>query len=143
MTGDGEHTVTYASTDAAGNTEGEHSMTVKIDATAPQTTDDYAGGSAWQTSAVRFTLTPTDAASGVAGTTWSVDGHEPQSGTAVTVTGDGEHTVTYASTDAAGNTEGEHSVTVKIDATAPQTADDSAPALAADGDSGWAVPASP
>ena len=138
VTGDGAHTVTYCSTDLAGNTEAEHSVTVKIDATAPETTDDYAGGSAWQTGDVHFSLSPTDETSGVAGTSWSVDGDAPQSGTDVTVTGDGAHTVTYSSTDLAGNTEAEHSVTVKIDATAPETADDSDPALAADGDSGWA-----
>ena len=137
VTGDGEHTVTYASTDAAGNHETPHSVTVRIDGTAPQTTDDYAGGSAWQTGDVHFALSASDATSGVAGTTWSVDGGEPQSGTEVTVTGDGEHTVTYASTDAAGNHETPHSVTVRIDGTAPQTGDASDPVLAADGDSGW------
>ena len=137
VTGDGEHTVTYASTDKAGNAEAEHSVTVRIDATAPETTDDYAGGSAWQTGDVSFSLTASDATSGVESTTWAVDGGDPQSGTDVTVTGDGEHTVTYFSTDKAGNAEAEHSVTVRIDATAPATGDASDPVLAGDGDSGW------
>ena len=137
VTGDGEHTVTYASTDEAGNAEDAHSVTVRIDSHAPATSDDYAGGSAWQTGPVSFTLAASDATSGVAGTTWAVDGGAPQSGTDVLVTGDGEHTVTYASTDAAGNAEDAHSVTVRIDAAAPQTTDGSDPALAGDGDSGW------
>ena len=137
VTGDGEHTVAYFSTDVAGNAEDAHSVTVRIDRTAPQTTDDYAGGSAWQTGDVHFALAADDATSGVAGTTWSVDGGAPQSGTAVTVTGDGEHTVAYFSTDVAGNAEDAHSVTVRIDRTAPATSDSSDPALAAGGDSGW------
>ena len=137
VSGDGEHTVAYFSTDAAGNAEDAHSVSVRIDATSPATSDDYAGGSAWQTGDVSFTLAADDAASGVAGTTWAVDGGAPQSGTDVTVSGDGEHTVAYFSTDAAGNAEDAHSVSVRIDATSPATSDDSDPALAADGDSGW------
>jgi len=137
VSGDGEHAVTYASADAAGNVEATHSVTVRIDATAPATTDDYAGDSAWQTGDVHFALTPADATSGVAATTWAVDGGTPQSGTDVTVTGDGEHTVAYFSTDVAGNTEDAHTMTVRIDATAPETTDSSAPVLAADGDSAW------
>ena len=137
VTGDGEHTVTYASTDEAGNAEDAHSVTVRIDSLAPVTSDDYAGGSAWQTGPVSFKLAASDATSGVAETTWAVDGGAPQSGTDVIVTGDGEHTVTYASTDEAGNAEDAHSVTVRIDATAPQTTDGSDPALAADDGGAW------
>ena len=112
-------------------------MTVRIDATAPETSDDYAGGATWQTGDVHFSLTPDDATSGVAGTSWAVDGGAPQSGTDVTVSGDGEHRVSYYSTDNAGNTEDARSVTVSIDTAAPETTDESDPALAADGDSGW------
>jgi hypothetical protein len=137
VTGDGEHSVTYFSTDVAGNAEDAHSVTVRIDGTAPVTSDDYAGGSDWQAGPVSFALTADDATSGLAGTTWAVDGGAPQSGTDVTVTGDGEHSVTYFSTDVAGNVEDAHSVTVRIDGTAPVTSDSSDPALAADGDGGW------
>ena len=137
VSGDGEHTVSYYSTDNAGNPEAAHSVTVRIDTTAPETGDDYAGGATWQTGDVHFSLTPDDATSGVAGTNWAVDGGAPQSGTDVTVSGDGEHTVSYYSTDNAGNPEAAHSVTVRIDTTAPDTTDESDPALAADGDGGW------
>ena len=137
VSGDGEHTVAYFSTDNAGNAEGEHSVTVRIDGGAPETTDDYTGGGAWQTGDVSFSLAADDATSGVAATTWTLDGGEPQSGTEVSVSGDGEHTVAYFSTDNAGNAEGEHSVTVRIDGTAPATSDRSDPALATDGDSSW------
>ena len=53
------------------------------------------------------------------------------------MSGDGEHTVSYYSTDNAGNAEDVRSVAVRIDATAPQTADESDPVLATDGDSAW------
>ena len=127
VAGDGSHELEYWATDELGNEETHHIGCVNIDTVAPGTTDDYAGGSAWQTGPVSFTLTADDATSGVDGTTWAVDGGEPQSGTDVTVTGDGEHTVTYFSTDDAGNAEDAHSVTVRIDAGAPET-DDDAPA---------------
>ncbi len=137
VSGDGEHTVTYSSTDVAGNVETARSITVRIDATAPETTDDYAGGATWQTADVHFTLSPSDTVSGVAGTSWAVDDGVPQTGDDVTVSGDGEHVVTYASTDTAGNVESTRSVTVRIDATGPATSDSSDPALAADDESGW------
>ena len=111
----GPVTYQYRAEDGAGS-ETTGSFTLSFDSVAPQTTDDYAGGSAWQTGDVHFSLSPTDETSGVAGTTWSVDGDTPQSGTDVTVTGDGAHTVTYSSTDLAGNPEAAHSVTVMIDA---------------------------
>ena len=67
-----------------------------------------------------LTLSPSDASSGVAGTTWSLDGGAAQSGTSVPVSGDGTHTVTYFSTDNAGNAEATRTATVRIDGTAPQ-----------------------
>ena len=124
VAGDGSHELEYWATDELGNEETHHTGRVNIDTLAPATTDDYAGGSAWQTGPVSFTLEADDATSGVAGTTWTVDGGATHSGTDVLVTGDGEHTVTYASTDEAGNAETAHSVTVRIDAGAPATADD-------------------
>ena len=75
-----------------------------------------------------FSLTAADATSGVDGTSWNVDGGSAHSGTDVLVTGDGEHTVTYSSTDVAGHHETPHSVTVRIDAGAPATGDDAPPA---------------
>ena len=134
---EGSHTLSYRAVDRAGSVESAHDAFVNLDLTAPETIDDYAGGSDWQAGDVRFSLHASDAASGTAGTTWAVDGGEPQSGTDVTVTGDGEHTVTYSSTDAAGNAEASRNVTVRVDGTEPVTGDASDPALAADGESGW------
>ena len=127
VAGEGTHELEYWATDVLGNEETHHTGHVNIDTVAPVTSDDYAGGSVWQTGPVSFSLAADDATSGVDGTTWAVDDGAPESGTDVTVTGDGEHTVTYSSTDLAGNAEAPHSVTVRIDAGAPGT-DDDAPA---------------
>ena len=89
-------TCEYRAADRAGNVS-TASCTVKFDTTAPETGDDYAGGATWQTGDVHFSLTADDATSGVAGTSWAVDGGAPQSGTDVTVSGDGEHRVSYYS----------------------------------------------
>jgi hypothetical protein len=124
VAGDGSHEITWWSTDELGNAETARTGYVNIDTTAPATTDDYAGGSDWQTGAVSFSLTASDTLSGVDGTTFAIDGGAARSGTDVVVTGDGEHTVTYFSSDDAGNAEDEHVVTVRIDAGAPETGDD-------------------
>ena len=128
VSADGTHTVTYASTDAAGNVEATHSITVKVDKTAPVTTDNHPA--LYQKSDVTVTLTPTDATSGVASTGYKIDGGATQTGTTVTIpapangSDDGAHVITYWSTDVAGNVEAVKSCTVHIDTTAPVTSDD-------------------
>ena len=128
ITGEGGHTVTYWSTDSLGNEEAPHTGHVDIDTTAPVTSDDYAGGDAWQPGPVDLTLTPSDSGSGMKGgdasTIYQVDDQPSRSGTHVEVMGDGEHTVTYYSIDKAGNVESPQTVTVRIDAGAPTTTDD-------------------
>jgi photosystem II stability/assembly factor-like uncharacterized protein len=118
---DGTHTVTYYATDAVGNVEDTKSCTVKIDTTAPALSDNAPTG--WQGSDQTVHLTATDAASGVGAVTYSVDGAQTQTGTTVSVTGDGTHTVTYRAVDVAGNTATDKTATVKIDKTAPATTD--------------------
>jgi methionine-rich copper-binding protein CopC len=90
---------------------------VRIDTAAPATGDSAPAG--WQSGAVTVTLSPVDAASGVAATTWSLDGGAAHSGTSVPVSGDGIHIITYSSTDNAGNTEATRTATVRIDTSAP------------------------
>ncbi|HZL65124.1 MAG TPA: FG-GAP-like repeat-containing protein, partial [Thermoleophilia bacterium] len=129
VSGDRSHMLIYWTTDALGNKESQHTGYVNIDTTAPVTSDDYAGGTAWQTGPVSISLTPSDAGSGMtdgsAATTYKIDDQPAQSGTTAAVTGDGEHKVTYFSTDNAGNVETPaKTVTVRIDAAAPATADD-------------------
>ena len=69
---DGAHTVEYWSVDAVGNTESPaKSCQVRIDTTAPETTDDAAAS--WLDHATTVGLTPSDADSGVKSTSYSLD----------------------------------------------------------------------
>ena len=110
-------TASASVSDRAGNTTSATSEPVDIDKTAPST--DVSAPSGWVNSDVEVTLTPHDALSGVASTHYAVDGGEQQIGTTVTLTGEGRHTITYGSTDKAGNTEAERTVSVQIDKSNP------------------------
>ena len=124
VTGEGVHTLLYRSIDAAGNSEAERTASVRIDTTAPITSDDAPSG--WSNGPVTVTLSATDlGGSGPAETEYKLDASATwSSGTSVTVAGQGVHTITYRSTDAAGNTEPDKTRTVRIDTTAPVTSDD-------------------
>jgi hypothetical protein len=123
----GTTTLSFSALDLAGNTTASQTVNVRLDSVAPTTT---ASGLAdapgtWRTSALLFSLSATDAASGVAATTYTVDSGVGQLyATPVSVTGEGTHTVTYASIDAAGNVEATNTGYVGIDQTAPRTTDD-------------------
>ena len=70
VTGEGQHEVSYRSTDVEGNTEATKSLDLKIDSTAPETTATTAGSGPFE-----VTLEADDGAgSGVAKTEFSVDG---------------------------------------------------------------------
>ncbi len=140
VSGSGSHTITYWSVDAAGNTEPAHTGYVNIDTTAPATTaaglqaDDDSG---WTTNpAPTVTLSASDVSgSGVSATYYTLDGSDQTTyAGAFTVSGDGQHQVTYWSVDAMGNTEAANTGYVNIDTTAPTTI---ANGLVADGASGW------
>jgi hypothetical protein len=94
------------------------------DTTPPVTTATLAGtlgSNGWYKAGqpVRLTLSATDDSSGVASTTYAVNGGATQTyGGPVTFT-DGEYTVTYGSVDRAGNVETSKSVSFKVDQTAP------------------------
>src|SRR5262249_57811571 len=108
LRGDGVRTVSFYSTDVAGNTETTGATSFKIDTTAPSTTAALSGTlqSGWYRSTVTVTLSGSDASSGVAGTFYEVDGGTFQSYSgSFAVSGDGSHTVSFYSTDVAGNTE--------------------------------------
>src|SRR2546427_390317 len=80
------------------------------------------GNEGWWRSTVAVTLTATDDNSGVASTTYRVDGGGWQTyASPVQISGDGAHALDFYSTDLAGNVEGTRSVGFRIDATAPQT----------------------
>jgi hypothetical protein len=133
---DGVHTIQYRSTDAAGNQEIAKSCAVKIDATAPLTTQTGAD-SAWHKTPVTVSFATTDAGSGQPTTQYSTDGgNNWTTGTSLTIpapaggANDGSHAIQYRSTDAAGNRETAKTCTVNIDTTPPTT-------TASGSDSAW------
>ena len=135
ITGEGENLSATASvTDKAGNSSSATVAAIKIDRTAPVTTGAATPSATWTNGGVSVVLTPADNLSGVAATTYQVDGGSVQTGTSLTVTGQGVHTVTFRSTDGAGNVESTNSLTVQIDLTAPTIGASRSPAANA---AGW------
>jgi large repetitive protein len=114
--GEGQ-TASASVTDRAGNNTSATSAPINIDKTAPIT--DASAPSGWVNSSVEVTLIPHDALSGVDTTTYSVDTGAHHTGTTVTLTDEGTHTITYASTDNAGNPETAKTITVQIDKSDP------------------------
>jgi uncharacterized protein YjbJ (UPF0337 family) len=118
ITSEGDALSTSASVaDKAGNTVGATVKGIKIDRHAPST--DATAPSGWQSSDVTVKLSATDNLSGVADTYYTVDGGTQRTGTAVSVTSEGTHKVTYWSVDKAGNIETAGTATVLVDKTAP------------------------
>jgi hypothetical protein len=108
------------------------------DTTPPTTVDDAPSG--WLARTVVVHLTARDDGSGVAATSFSVDGGARQQGAEVTVSApadhsnDGIHTIDYYSVDNSGNQEQPHSAVVRIDTTPPTIAAATTPAA---GPNGW------
>jgi hypothetical protein len=92
------------------------------DTTAPSTTATAPQGTATTDATVNFTATDNQGGSGVAATYYKVDGGAQQKGNTVTLNTSGTHTVSYWSTDWAGNSEAAHTVTVTIDKSVDVTA---------------------
>jgi hypothetical protein len=105
---------------------------VNIDRTAP-TTGISGASNKWVGDAVSVTLSPSDLLSGVASTSYSLDGGPQQQGTSLRIENDGEHTLRYFSTDKAGNVEAAQTATIKVDRTAPSIAHKFAPVGYTDG----------
>jgi hypothetical protein len=116
VNGQGKHSVSYRAKDAAGNSTGERNVPVWIDSSAPSTdvaTSRKAGESADE---VTLAFTAHDGLSGLASTTYRVDGGDWQvlGGVAPVVRGFGSHTIDYFSTDVAGNTEAVATTVVEL-----------------------------
>jgi hypothetical protein len=146
IAGLGTHTLCYYAVDVAGNPQAGYrvatvtntaggptlrpAVSPEVDTTAPTTAATGADAD-WRNTAVTVTLAPTDDAggSGMTGgsakTEYKLDAGDWTTGTSVTVAAplnhsdDGAHTLSYRSTDAAGNTEAAKDVTVNIDTTPP------------------------
>ena len=124
VTSDGTWRFGYRSYDRAGIREAWHAVTVKIDRTPPVIKAALAGAPSLVAGTYRgpVTVTPTitDATSGLASRSVSLDGAPPIAlGAApVVVAKDGAHTVVFAGTDAAGN-RSTMTLTFAIDTTAP------------------------
>ncbi|HEY5474712.1 MAG TPA: Ig-like domain-containing protein, partial [Candidatus Limnocylindrales bacterium] len=113
----------YWSTDNAGNEETHHTGYVNIDTTLPSTTAaglQMSDSTGWIKTSQSVTLTPTDAGgSGLAATYYTIDGVQYTYSGPFTVSAAGSHTITYWSTDNAGNEETHHSGYVNIDTLKP------------------------
>ncbi|TBL68561.1 OmpL47-type beta-barrel domain-containing protein [Paenibacillus thalictri] len=114
LSAEGIHTVNYWSVDHAGNVETTRTATVKIDKTAPVTTDNAPAH--WVNNAVTVTLQVYDTGAGAAATYYVLDGGAQQTGTAIELSTEGVHTIDYWTVDQAGNAETPHrkSVIVKF-----------------------------
>ncbi|MEN3332301.1 MAG: hypothetical protein V7641_1666 [Blastocatellia bacterium] len=95
-------TGTITITDRAGNSSSLTTDAAKIDKTSPVTTHNVSGSGNQAT----ITLNASDNLSGVAATSYSINNGAAQSYSGpFTITGVGSYTITYSSTDVAGNTE--------------------------------------
>ncbi|MEM3593088.1 MAG: thrombospondin type 3 repeat-containing protein, partial [Candidatus Micrarchaeia archaeon] len=120
--GEGIHIIDYYSVDNAGNTEQWKSERIKVDKTAPVSTDNIPSG--WINSDFNVQISASDNLSGVA----SIYACSSQSGDCEPIAnqasfwlGEGIYTIKYYATDKAGNAEPLKTKYAKIDKTAPVT----------------------
>ncbi|KRE72877.1 OmpL47-type beta-barrel domain-containing protein [Paenibacillus sp. Soil750] len=109
ISSEGSTTLSYSSTDAAGNVEAAKSLQVKLDKTAPTATlteSGHAVKDVTTTTSMIFDLAANDVISGVAEQSLTLDGNAITSGQTIAAgsLAVGAHTVAYLVTDAAGNT---------------------------------------
>ena len=146
VSGQGTHTVTYWSVDNAGNTEAAKSAQIKLDNVKPSTSIAVSpaapnGSGGWYVTTPSFTLSASDATSGVASTLYRIDSGATQTYSGAVSIPDGQHTITYWSVDSAGNTETSTTTsTIKVDTVKPSTSIAISPA-SPDGTNGWRVSA--
>ena len=139
----GDHLVTFGSVDNAGNPGPTGTARIAIDNVSPATAVALSpvspnGSNGWRRTPTSFTLSATDATSGVASTSYRIDGGPVAlaTGGAVAIP-EGQHTLTYWSEDVAGNPEPPVvTPTIKVDTLAPSTTIATTPA-SPDGDNGW------
>ncbi|MDR3686821.1 MAG: hypothetical protein P4L93_07705, partial [Coriobacteriia bacterium] len=130
-TGDGTHTVQFWSIDNASNVETPTIVEFLVDVTAPVTSSD-ASSAYVDTATITLTAQDNTGGVGVARTNYRLDGGDVASGTVVTTSDVGTHTLEYWSVDAVGNTEATQSVdftvsTSQVQSSLPPLALDSGP----------------
>jgi hypothetical protein len=91
------------------------------DVTAPVTTAEAPQGTVTTDATVTFTAADNQGGSGVAAINYTINGGAKQTGNSVTLTTSGTYTVSYWSTDWAGNSEQPRTVTVTVYKTADVT----------------------
>lgn len=139
VSNDGHNLVQYYSVDIAGNIENTNSIMIKIDTSAPVTTSSLSGTvgqNGWYTSSVTITLSPTDNSpgSGIAHTSYRIDGTSQTYSVPFSIDSEGQHTVLFYSLDIAGNIEIIKSIDVNIDTIDPSTSYDLSGTI---GQNGW------
>jgi hypothetical protein len=119
---DGEHTLETRVVDAAGNASAWRTDTVRVDVTAP-INDTPAAPDGWRATPYTVTVAGSDGAgSGVDRIERTLDGGDVSEDPAVTVTGDGEHTLRTRIVDAVGHASEWRTETIRIDSAKPQVA---------------------
>ncbi|MCA1814690.1 MAG: hypothetical protein LC624_12220, partial [Halobacteriales archaeon] len=127
VAGQGNHTLRFQGTDAAGNVQAERSVAFGIDSVAPvasATARGTPGNAGWFLGPVVVDLACSDATSGCAQVATTLDGGAALAvlpGSSRAVATDGAHALAFAGKDHAGNTQPQQSIPVRIDRQAPIT----------------------
>jgi hypothetical protein len=127
ITGQGGHHIETRAVDWNGNTSTWREQTVKIDSVIPVDTSSLPSG--W-TNSLTFTLTGTDATSGVQTMEYEVDFGARQtvaSGGTISLPGDGQYTISHRVVDNAGQVSDWVDSVVKVDTVLPANTSPAAP----------------
>jgi len=119
--GEGSWYYNIRSVDAGGNWSASTSYgPVDIDTVKPTTTSN--APSNWASATVSVSLTASDPSGPISYTRYKLDASAVATySAAVSVSGDGTHTLLFWSADSAGNVEATNTATIRIDTTAPST----------------------
>lgn len=120
----GQHSMVVNAADQAGNVMQPINRFYSIDPQAPLlgtriTPQPSATG--WYTAPIHITFAVTDTVSGPAGATWQLNNSQSASGTSLTITDDGQHTMSVYGRDMAGNHSTRQYLALPMDSHAPVT----------------------
>ncbi len=127
---EGQNSIVIYAEDAAGNRSTQTvTLETSLDSIAPVTVATHTpapNGAGWNNTAATLQLVANDSGSGVQDVRYSIDGGAiatiAGSSASISLTADGQYTVSYSATDKAGNAEGAKTAAVWIDTTAPAIA---------------------